>query len=76
MSAAISLPAAFVRFRANRAIFAVADDGQLRFRDAHRDQKFLRRLRAFIAQSQIVFSRSALVGAAFDQQFLSLLVLQ
>jgi hypothetical protein len=70
VGAAVALPAVFGLIGADGAFLAVADQAQLRGGDAHGDQEFLGGAGAAIAEGQVVLFRAALIGVAFDQQFL------
>src|SRR5690242_3038772 len=67
--AAILLPAVLGVILADRALFAVADHGKLRVGDSDVDQIVLGRLRAPIAERQVVFGRASLIAVAFDLHF-------
>src|SRR5690349_15475469 len=61
---AIFLPAAFTRFRAHGALFAIRDRAKFVGRHSQLHQEILGRLGAAVAQTQVVFRRSALVAVA------------
>ena len=65
MGAPVSLPAAFVGLRTNGALFAVADGLQPVGGNAQLHQKIARRSRAAVAQTEVIFSRPALVAVPF-----------
>ena len=65
MGTPIPLPAAFVGFRANRALLAVADRLQPIGRHSHLRQKVARGGRTTVAEAEVIFGGSALVAVSF-----------
>src|SRR5580704_11498078 len=65
--AAILLPALLGAFRAERPLFAPAYRVDPVGRNTERDEIVLRRLRAALAEAQVIFRRAALVAVALDR---------
>src|ERR1700744_4412005 len=66
MSAPISLPAAFIRFRAYGAFFAVADRLQPLRRNSQLHEKIARGTGAPVAQPEVIFGGTAFVTMPLD----------
>ena len=66
MGAPVALPASFVRFGASGAFFAIADGLQTVNGHSQLHQEIARGRGTPIAQSEVVFSRTALVAVTFD----------
>ena len=56
----------FITAGHGRTLFAIADCGDLRFFDALQRQGATHRLRTALTQSDVVFTRTALVGVALE----------
>src|SRR5690242_20021521 len=68
MIAAILRPRFLGVARIERPLFAVADRANARSVDAERGEVILRRLRAAVAESEVVLLGAAFVAMAFDEQ--------
>src|SRR5208282_2179536 len=66
VSAAVLLPAAFVRLGAERFLFAVAEGLDAIAGHSSLDDRILHRVRAIGAQGQVIFGRAALVAVSLD----------
>src|SRR5271166_2413323 len=66
VTAAVLLPATFVRFGAERLFFAVTDGFDAIAGDSSLDERILYGVGAIGAQGQVIFGRTALVAMALD----------
>jgi len=67
VSAAVLLPATFVRLGAERFLLAVADGLDAIAANSSLDKRVLDRVRAASAQGQVIFGRAALVAVSLDR---------
>ena len=74
--APVLLPARLIVIRTHRALFSIADDGELGRRDSHPDQVIPGSLGAPVAKTEIVLVGAALIAVAFDGQLVIRVVLE
>src|ERR1700686_3928772 len=67
VSAAVLLPAAFVRLGAERLLLAVADGLNTITANSSLDERVLHRVRAAGAEGKVIFGRAALVAVSLDR---------
>src|SRR5258708_39217624 len=67
VTAAVLLPATFVRLGAERFLFAVADGLDTIAANSSLNERVLHRVRAAGAEGQVIFGRAALVAVSLDR---------